>query len=406
MRTRARQHSNPTSPRWWVKKRKQKNKPAETTTQAETTNNETPAQATLNQEEPIQTSVIPETPIQEEPVHTQATPETSSQGESRPTAENQETPNQTLETNEATSGTTKKSLKESLEELYTNIKSAPNYSAKIEAFLRQYPLHSINKRITKKKFRRRRVLARFPFDVWMADLIEYPGLKWHNGNYKFVLLVVDVFTKMIYVEPMKRKLGENTAEAMEKILSRVEMPPVMLVTDRGREFYNTNFSNVMFSNDIRHFSTPSATKFKASVAERAIRTIKTKIERFMQHTNSKNWESILKTFVDNYNHTPHSAHKMRPVDVTSENRKLVFKRLYPKKSSVIKCKLKVGDKVRKIREKQEFEKGYTPNWSNEIYEIISVRQKNAVCWYKLADSSGDVLRGIWYYNQLNLVTPK
>ena len=297
-------------------------------------------------------------------------------------------------------------MKESLEELYTNIKSAPNYSAKIEAFLRQYPLHSINKRITKKKFRRRRVLARFPFDVWMADLIEYPGLKWHNGNYKFVLLVVDVFTKMIYVEPMKRKLGENTAEAMEKILSRVEMPPVMLVTDRGREFYNTNFSNVMFSNDIRHFSTPSATKFKASVAERAIRTIKTKIERFMQHTNSKNWESILKTFVDNYNHTPHSAHKMRPVDVSSENRKLVFKRLYPKKSSVIKCKLKVGDKVRKIREKQEFEKGYTPNWSNEIYEIISVRQKNAVCWYKLAESSGDVLRGIWYYNQLNLVTPK
>ena len=389
MRTRARQHSVPTSPRWWVKKRKLKNKPTEKT-QAETTNNETPSQATLNQEETIQNPVTQETPSQE----------------SRLTPENQETPNQTTETNEVTSGTTKKNLKESLEELYTNIKSAPNYSAKIEAFLRQYPLHSINKRITKKKFRRRRVVARFPFDVWMADLIEYPGLKWHNGNYKFVLLVVDVFTKMIYVEPMKRKLGENTAEAMEKILSRVEMPPVMLVTDRGREFYNTNFSNVMFSNDIRHFSTPSATKFKASVAERAIRTIKTKIERFMQHTNSKNWESILKTFVDNYNHTPHSAHKMRPVDVSSENRKLVFKRLYPKKSSVIKCKLKVGDKVRKIREKQEFEKGYTPNWSNEIYEIISVRQKNAVCWYKLADSSGDVLRGIWYYNQLNLVTPK
>ena len=389
MRTRARQHSVPTSPRWWVKKRKLKNKPTEKT-QAETTNNETPSQATLNQEETIQNPVTQETPSQE----------------SRLTPENQETPNQTTETNEVTSGTTKKNLKESLEELYTNIKSAPNYSAKIEAFLRQYPLHSINKRITKKKFRRRRVVARFPFDVWMADLIEYPGLKWHNGNYKFVLLVVDVFTKMIYVEPMKRKLGENTAEAMEKILSRVEMPPVMLVTDRGREFYNTNFANVMFSNDIRHFSTPTATKFKASVAERAIRTIKTKIERFMQHTNSKNWESILKAFVDNYNHTPHSAHKMRPVDVTSENRKLVFKRLYPKKSSVIKCKLKVGDKVRKIREKQEFEKGYTPNWSNEIYEITSVRQKNAVCWYKLADSSGDVLRGIWYYNQLNLVTPK
>ena len=295
-------------------------------------------------------------------------------------------------------------MNENLEELYTNIKSAPNYSAKIEAFLRQYPLHSINKRITKKIFPRRRVLARFPMDVWMADLIEYPGLKWHNGNHKFVLLVVDVFTKMIYVEPMKRKLGENTAEAMEKILERVDIPPVMLVTDRGREFYNKNFSNVMFSNDIRHFSTPTSTKFKASVAERAIRTIKTKIERFMHHTKSKSWISVLKTFVDNYNHTPHSAHDMRPVDVTSENRKLVFKRLYPNNSSLIECKLKLGDKVRKIREKQEFEKGYTQNWSEEIFTIAIVRQKHSVCWYKLTDSSGDFLDGIWYYYQLNLVS--
>ena len=390
MRTRAKQHSDPANPRWWVKKRTKKN-PIVPTTQANSVNNEIPTQTVYNQEELDQTQ--------------ETTNQATTGPETQTPKTNQQEP-QTAKTNEVTNGTTKKSLKENLEELYTNIKSAPNYSAKIQDFLRQYPLHSINKRITKKKFRRRRVIARFPFDVWMADLIEYPGLKWHNGNYKFVLLVVDVFTKMIYVEPMKRKLGENTAEAMEKILSRVDMPPVMLVTDRGREFYNTNFSNVMFSNDIRHFSTPTATKFKASVAERAIRTIKTKIERFMQHTNSKNWVSVLETFVDNYNHTPHSAHQMRPVDVTSENRKLVFKRLYPQKSSVIKCKLKVGDKVRKIREKQEFEKGYTPNWSNEIYEIVSVRQKNAVCWYKLADSSDEVLRGIWYYNQLNLVASK
>ena len=394
MRTRAKQHKEPANPRWWVKKRKKKPTEPATKPTAEPTNNEEPTQT-------------PQDPTATQIQETEQTPETTEPPETTAPVETTTQPSEAAQTeNEAENGSTRKTLNENLEELYTNIKSAPNYSAKIEAFLRQYPLHSVNKRITKKKFPRRRVVARFPMDVWMADLIEYPGLKWHNGNYKFVLLVVDVFTKMIYVEPMKRKLGENTAEAMEKILSQVEMPPVMLVTDRGREFYNSNFSNVMMSNDIRHFSTPTATKFKASVAERAIRTIKTKIGRYMQHTNSKNWINVLKTFVDNYNHTPHSAHKMRPVDVTSENRKKVFKRLYPKKSSVIKCKLKVGDKVRKIREKQEFEKGYTPNWSEIIFEIVSVRQKNGVCWYKLADSTGEVLQGIWYFNQLNLVTPK
>ena len=211
MRTRAKQHKEPENPRWWVKKRKKKptTEPATKPT-AEPTNNEEPTQTP---QDPTATQIqeTEQTPVTTEPPETTAPVETTQPSEAAQTE------------NEAENGSTRKTLNENLEELYTSIKSAPNYSAKIEAFLRQYPLHSVNKRITKKKFPRRRVVARFPMDVWMADLIEYPGLKWHNGNYKFVLLVVDVFTKMIYVEPMKRKLGENTAEAMEKILSQVEI---------------------------------------------------------------------------------------------------------------------------------------------------------------------------------------
>ena len=69
----------------------------------------------------------------------------------------------------------------------------------------------------------------------------------------------------------------------------------------------------------------------------------------------------------------------------------------------VDCRLKIGDKVRKIREKKEHEKGYTENWSQEIYEIAKVYQRHAVCWYKLKNLSGEVLDGVWYYYQLNLV---
>ena len=293
--------------------------------------------------------------------------------------------------------------KSDLEKLYTDIKSIPNYSAKINTFLNNFGLHSKHKRIIKKVFPRRRVVARFKNDLWQADLIEYPALKWHNNGYKFILLVIDVFSKVIYVEPLKKKTGDLTADAMDKILQKSETPPVMLVTDGGKEFFNKYFQKVMISHNINHFRTPTKTRWKASVAERANRTIKTKIQRWMSHTKKKNWISVYQQIVENYNKTPHSAHKLAPLDVTSENRKLVYKRLYPNSMITVECRLKIGDKVRKIREKKEFEKGYTENWSEEIYEIARVFQRHTVCWYKLKSLSGTILDGIWYYYQLNLV---
>ena len=293
--------------------------------------------------------------------------------------------------------------KSDLEELYINIKSTPSYSAKIKTFLNTFDLHSRHKRIVKRTFPRRRVIARFKNDLWQADLIDYSALQWHNSGYKFILLVIDVFSKVIYVEPLKRKTGDLTADAMDRILQRSDTPPVMLVTDGGKEFFNSHFRNVMISHNINHFKTPTFTKWKTSVAERANRTIKTRIYRWMNHNKKKNWISVLQQIVENYNKTPHSAHKMAPLDVTSENRKIVYKRLYPNSMITVECRLKIGDKVRKIREKKEHEKGYTENWSQEIYEIAKVYQRHTVCWYKLKNLSGEILDGVWYYYQLNLV---
>ena len=331
--------------------------------------------------------------------------QTRSKGPVKPTqSENQpEIQNQPRE-EKSQPGTNESNVDKDLEELYTNIKSTPNYSAKINSFLQKYKLHSQNRRIIKKTFPRRRVIARYKDDLWQADLIEYTMNTYpsHNKGYKYILLVIDVFSKVIYVEAIKKKTGDQTAEAMDKILQRAESP-TMLVTDGGTEFFNSQFFNVMVSYNINHFRTPTKTPWKASVAERANRTIKTRISRWMQQTKRKDWISVYQQIVENYNNTPHSTHKLAPLDVTAENRKEVYKRLYPKSMVTVECRLKIGDKVRKIREKNKHEKGYTPNWSEEIYTISSVRQKNAVCWYKLTDLTGHELEGIWYYYQLNLV---
>ena len=294
-------------------------------------------------------------------------------------------------------------LRDKLNVLYTDITSKPSYSAKIAEFLRQHDVHGVYRRIVKRQFPRRRVVARFPFDLFMADLMEFPQYKFRNRGYRFALILIDVFTKKLYTAPLKKKTKEETARAFEQIFQDFDEFPINIVTDRGLEFYNKNVRQIFDSYGINHYSTPTKTNWKASVAERVIRTIKSRLFKYFKAGKTKNWVDVLPEFTKNYNATPHASHGYSPDDVSSENRDKVYKKLYPQNTLTIVCKLKIGDKVRKIKDKTLFEKGYTENWSEEIYKISATRQSNTVCWYKLENLAGEEQDGIWYYYQLNLV---
>ena len=175
------------------------------------------------------------------------------------------------------------------------------------------------------------------------------------------------------------------------------------------EFFNRSVQKVMNEYGVNHFKTPTKTPWKASLAERAIRTLKTRLWRWFQHSKKNRWIDVLDSFVENYNETPHSSIGMAPNDVTNDNREEVYKRLFPADGVKIDCKHKIGDLVRIKIEKElekKFFKGYTANWSEEIYVITSKIQSQGVCWYKLSDQSGKVQEGIYYSEQLNLVSRK
>ena len=295
-------------------------------------------------------------------------------------------------------------LNDALSKLYNDISSAPSFSSKIEAFLRSNVVHSKHRRIVKKNFPRRKVISRFPFDLFMADLIEYPQLKYQNSNYRFILVVIDCFTRKVWAVPMKQKSAQWTADAFESIFKTFDKFPIHVVTDRGLEFYNSQVRNVFLNYGINHYSIKTKSKWKASLVERVIRTLKTRLQRYFTKNKTKRWIDVIDQFVSNYNATPHSAHGLPPQDVSHTNQKDVYKRLYPTQSLKTDCRLRVGDKVRKIIDKTLFEKGYTTNWSEEIYKINEIRQSNGVCWYYLVSLDNKPVEGIWYYYQLNLVS--
>ena len=129
---------------------------------------------------------------------------------------------------------------------------------------------------------------------------------------------------------------------------------------------------------------------KSVAAERFIRTLKTKIYKYMASASKNVYIDKLDDIVGEYNDTYHRKIKMKPVDV-KHNTYIDFKKEVNDKDP----KFKVGDHERISKYKNIFAKGYTPNWSEEVFVIKKF--KNTVPWtYVINDPNGEEIIGTVY----------
>jgi len=120
---------------------------------------------------------------------------------------------------------------------------------------------------------------------------------------------------------------------------------------------------------------------KASVVERFNRTLKERIFRIFTHNKNTKYVDILPDILESYNNSYHRSIKTTPNLVTEKNKEEIFKNLYGDINTFsfdnyIKFKFKRGDYVRIANEKNIFDKGYTPNFSKEIYVIWKLIASN------------------------------
>ena len=172
-----------------------------------------------------------------QPEPDQPSPNQSEQNQpavNQPNQENHPEPNQPEPNQNATNDVT---LQDALDKLYTDINSVPSFSDKINDFLRKNHVHSVHKRIVKKIFPRRKIIARFPMDIWMGDLIEYPQYKFNNRQYVYILILIDCFTKKVYAAPMRDKTMQWSVKAFESIFIHLNEFPTHIVTDGGLGTY-------------------------------------------------------------------------------------------------------------------------------------------------------------------------
>lgn len=156
----------------------------------------------------------------------------------------------------------------------------------------------------RKNFQRRKYVMRGICETFQADLIEMQPYKRENGGHRYILIVIDVFSKMAYAEPLKNKTGLVVTKAMDSIFRKVNQHNPYhhiqnLHTDEGREFYNSSMKQLLEKFKINHYSTFSI--MKASIVERLIRTIKRQLYMQFSLQGNYKWIKILPEVIDRYN---------------------------------------------------------------------------------------------------------
>ena len=250
------------------------------------------------------------------------------------------------------------------------------------------------------KFPKRFVFVRNVDDIWGADLIDMRKLSKENDDFKYVLMVIDVFSKYGWVVPLKYKTGDEVKTALESIFTK--KIPRKIWSDAGNEFYNTKVKRLLKKHNIEIYSTEN--EEKCSVIERWNRTIKTQLWKYFTANGTHRYIDILQPLIDKYNSTKHRSIGMTPADARKpSNYQQVFKNLYFKKvkANLGPAKFKVGNKVRLAVKKDRFEKAYIINWSDRVYTIKEV--KNTIPrTYTVEDEHKKQHKGTFYEQELQL----
>ena len=195
------------------------------------------------------------------------------------------------------------------------------------------------------------------------------SLSKHNKWNKYLLCEIDLFSKYVWVFPIKDKKGTSIVNAFQKISSKGRKSNKMWV-DQGSGFYNNSFKDFLKINNIEMYSTYN--EGKSVVAERFIRTLKNKTFKHMTAISKNVYFDVLDNIVDKYNNTVHRTIKMKPIDVTDASY-AEYSKGFNKKDP----KFKVSDHAR-ISKYKNIAKECTPNWSEEVFVVSKI--KNQVPW--------------------------
>ena len=208
-------------------------------------------------------------------------------------------------------------------------------------------------------------------DTWSLDILDLKDYgPENNRGYRYVLVIIDNFSKFGWTVPIKIKNAQTIKDSFEKILISSKGSPNSIESDRGKEFYNNIFQDFLNKNNIKLYSRNSS--YGAVFAERFSHTIRDLLKKIVFEKGDGNFIDVLPTITKQYNNRIHSLTKLSPIQASlKKNEGYVYKNLLDKRKKV-KPTFQINDLVRTADLKKTFSKGDTANWSYKLYKIIEI----------------------------------
>ena len=277
--------------------------------------------------------------------------------------------------------------------------------SKVVKFLEGKETYSLHKPLRRNFPRRKTVVAGID-SLWQCDLADVQSLANDNSGTRYILLCVDALSRFGFARGLPNKGGVSVRDAMDSILTTSGRVPRQCQTDSGKEFLNAHVRHLFKENNIEHYVTYNQ-EMKASLIERFVRTVKSKLWRFITHEGSQRYVDALPDIIEGYNNSTHNAIGLKPSEVNSANQEVVWQRVYQDDdemidSAEIRFKFELGDRVRLSKYSTTFAKGYLPSWTSEVFTVVD-RHTTYPPVYSIADDSRQTLRGSFYEAELQKV---
>jgi len=223
-----------------------------------------------------------------------------------------------------------------------------------------------------------KIVAYRPLSLIQMDI--YVMAKYVTGNkgYKYILAIIDVFSRKVWTYKMKKKDNKNVQDSFKQFLSDSKInkyTPTILMSDNDSTFINKSFQEILEKNQIIHQPNIIDDHHALGLIDRFARTLKMILTRLFLQTKSTNWIDYLEQIIKNYNNNGHSA-----IDYISPNEAFLeknFEKIYNinyEKSlfNIAISDIDVNDKVR-IKIKGQFRKGTEARYTDEVYTVKKVK---------------------------------
>ena len=253
------------------------------------------------------------------------------------------------------------------------------------------------------------IIVEYPDMQWDADLLQMTDLVKYNDGYKYILVCIDLFSRYLWVRPLKSKTAVEVANMFKEILNTGRHCESVR-TDQGKEFMGSAFQEVLRDYTINHIIAYG--QHKANYAERVNRTIEDRLYKYFYEKQTFRYVDILDDVTYSYNHTKHGSIGRPPADVNAENTAEIYKEIYipilnKRAQQKVIYSFNIGDLVRLSHVKTPFARGYQEQYTEELFKILH-RNPSHPPRYKVRDLADEVIKGSFYEQELqkvNIVNP-